>query len=154
MFTKDKGILGRDPDLKYSAAGKPFLNFSIAIRRSIKDKNGKYPSDWFDVAVFGERAEDIAKHATKGSLVQIEGDLQIQTWSDPQGKVKRSPKIIAKEAYVLAKYRMDEKTNEVTPIERVTPTNPQTPAENNAGGFLDDYADLESTIGTDDFPFF
>lgn len=66
------GRLGRDAELRRTQGGEPVLNFSVAVDdRSGKDK----AAVWFDVSVWGKRAEGLAPHLTKGTAVAVSGDL-------------------------------------------------------------------------------
>lgn len=69
--TKIMGYLGRPAEVRYSQAGKPYANFSIAVSRG-KDKE----TDWFDCTIFNDAAERMATEADKGSLVYVEGAMQ------------------------------------------------------------------------------
>lgn len=62
------GNVGKDAVLRRTNEGEPVLGFSIAV------DNGKdRPSTWFDCAVWGKRAEGLAKHIVKGSKLTVSG---------------------------------------------------------------------------------
>ncbi|MNE37364.1 Single-stranded DNA-binding protein SsbB [compost metagenome] len=62
------GNVGKDAVLRRTNEGEPVLGFSIAVDNG-KDK----PSTWFDCAVWGKRAEGLAKHIVKGSKLTVSG---------------------------------------------------------------------------------
>lgn len=67
------GNVGKDAVLRRTNEGEPVLGFSIAVDNG-KDREGKdRPSTWFDCAVWGKRAEGLAKHIVKGSKLTVSG---------------------------------------------------------------------------------
>lgn len=72
------GYLGRDPELKdyTNARGEPgrLVNFSVGVSRDVGDG-----TDWFDVTMFGRRAEVIEKFFGKGSQIIVTGRMQSET---------------------------------------------------------------------------
>ncbi|WCA57809.1 single-stranded DNA-binding protein [Agrobacterium tumefaciens] len=67
------GNVGKDAVLRRTNEGEPVLGFSIAVDNG-KDKSGNdRPSTWFDCAVWGKRAEGLAKHIVKGSKLTVSG---------------------------------------------------------------------------------
>jgi single-strand DNA-binding protein len=67
------GNVGKDAVLRRTQGGEPVLGFSIAVDNG-KDANGNdRPSTWYDCAVWGKRAEGLAKHIVKGSKLTVQG---------------------------------------------------------------------------------
>lgn len=83
---KGTGNLGKTPELKFidTAEGKKAVaNFSIRFDRDKRLEDGSYVDNggfWLDVAIFGKRAERVAKILSKGNRVYAEGSLKQQTW--------------------------------------------------------------------------
>ena len=83
---KGTGNLGKTPELKFieTADGKRAVaNFSIRFDRDKRLDDGSYVDNggfWLDVAIFGKKAEQVAKVLSKGSRVYAEGSLKQQTW--------------------------------------------------------------------------
>ena len=71
------GYLGRDPELKEyrNAQGetRSLCNFSVGVSRVGEG------TDWFDVTMFGKRAEVIEKWFQKGSQIIVSGRMQADT---------------------------------------------------------------------------
>lgn len=84
------GRLTRDPELRYSKAGKAFANISIATT-----DRAKHGDDWVDdpafvdITVFGTTAENVSKYRKKGQPLTIQGRLRTESWDDKHGQ-KRS----------------------------------------------------------------
>ena len=97
------GHLGRDPEMRFTPTGKSVSSFSVACNRSWKSKDGerKTETDWFNVVAWGDLAEISKQYLSKGSLVYVEGRLQIRDWMDSNGNKQKSVEIIAREILML-----------------------------------------------------
>jgi single-strand DNA-binding protein len=74
------GLVGRvsqDGIIATSASGLPYCHFSIAVNRSHKKEDGTWEEagHFFPLALFGPRAEALAKYLVKGQIVSINGHL-------------------------------------------------------------------------------
>lgn len=70
------GNLGRDPELRYTPAGKAVCEFSVAVNQGKKDpQTGEWSdeTDWARVSVWGEQAKTAAEKYRKGSKVLVDG---------------------------------------------------------------------------------
>ena len=79
------GRLTRDPELKSTNAGTSVCNFSVAVDRTYRDKDGNRPTDFFDISVFGATAEFVAKYFKKGSSIAISGAMESRKFVDKDG---------------------------------------------------------------------
>lgn len=71
------GRLTKDPELKFTQGdGIPVINFTLAINRPYKNKNGENEADFLFIEAWNKQAENIAKYCMKGSLVGVEGSLR------------------------------------------------------------------------------
>ncbi len=82
------GRLTRDPELRYSQAGKAVANMSIAVQRNREE------ADFFDCVAFEKTAETIANNLVKGREVGVSGRLQQDRWEDQQGQKRTTVKIM------------------------------------------------------------
>ena len=91
------GHLGRDPELRYSAAGMPIASLRIATDESYVDRDGNKVerTEWHTVVVFQRVAENCANYLSKGSLVYVEGSLQTRKWQDQQGQDRYTTEVKA-----------------------------------------------------------
>jgi single-strand DNA-binding protein len=84
------GRLTRDADLKYTASGFAFSNFSLAVNR--RKKNGNEwveEANYFDVNLFGKAAESLKPYLVKGKQIAVEGELKHDRWEqDGQARSK------------------------------------------------------------------
>src|SRR5699024_12192014 len=84
------GRLTKDVDLRYLQSGKAVGNFTIAINRPFKNKNGDYEADFINVVQFGKGAENLANYMKKGSQIGVDGRIQTRTFETKDGKTMRS----------------------------------------------------------------
>ena len=94
------GRLGRDPEVRYTQAGKPVASFSLAVDRDFKDKTtGEKSTDFIDIVAWRAAAEFVAKYFTKGRMAVVEGRLQIHDWKDKDGNNRHSAEVVADNIY-------------------------------------------------------
>lgn len=72
------GNLGRDPEMKYSDAGKPITRFSMCNTRKFTNGAGEKIEKkiWYNVTVFGAQAEPCNTYLAKGRKVLVTGHLE------------------------------------------------------------------------------
>lgn len=85
------GNLGGDAKL-VTLGQTQALEFSLASRRSRKDKNGQAVTDWVDVVYFKTALQP---YLTKGRMVQVTGEQEIHLYTTRQGEVKYGIKVTA-----------------------------------------------------------
>jgi single-strand DNA-binding protein len=97
------GRLGRDPELRYSQAGQPVCNFSMATDESFTDRDGNRQerTEWHRIVVFARQAENVSNYLRKGSLCFVEGRLQTRQWEDKEGQTRYTTEIVAQRVQFL-----------------------------------------------------
>ena len=72
------GNLGGDPEMRYMPSGDPVTNFSMAVNRKWKNKDGEPGEEtlWFRISAFGRMAEVCNEYLAKGRQVLVEGRLR------------------------------------------------------------------------------
>ena len=71
------GRLTADPELKQGQNGNSYMRFSLAVNR-----RGQDGADFISCAVFGQRAEALAKYGQKGTRLLICGHINIDSYDD------------------------------------------------------------------------
>ena len=86
------GNLGRDPELKYTNSGKAVCNFTIATTERWKDQQGQKQekTEWHNISVWGNVAENCDKFLSKGSSVCVVGKLQTSSYEKEDHKFYRT----------------------------------------------------------------
>ena len=90
------------PELKFINDGTAVANFSIANNVYKPSAEDKSYANFFDVVIFGNRAEALGKILTKGMLIALQGRLQQDRWENKEGQKRSKIKIIASEIKLMA----------------------------------------------------
>jgi single-strand DNA-binding protein len=86
------GNIGKDAKINQVQTSTGFINvanFSVAVATMKKDPaTGKPISQWFDCALWGDRADKIAQFLTAGTKVCVTGEVGVDSYQDGQGVMK------------------------------------------------------------------
>jgi single-strand DNA-binding protein len=74
------GRLTRDPELKTLSTGKKLVEFSIAVNKRIKPKEGN-DADFFYVKAWGQTAEYVNEYIGKGRMVSVDGRMETNQYT-------------------------------------------------------------------------
>ena len=75
--------LGRDAELRYTPGGKAVANLALAYSIGYGDNKR---TQWLDGSLWGDRAEKLTEHLTKGTKVLIYGDdVEVETYQKKDG---------------------------------------------------------------------
>ena len=82
------GRLGRDPEMRYTQAGKPVCSLNVATDEGYTNDRGEKvdKTEWHKVVFWDRQAETCSQYLAKGSLVFIEGRLSTRKYQDQQGQ--------------------------------------------------------------------
>jgi single-strand DNA-binding protein len=98
------GNVGKDPETRFTTAGKAVTNFSVATSESWKDKQTgeqKEQTEWHNIVVFDRLAEIVGEYVRKGSQVYVEGKITTRKWQDKDGRDRYTTEIVANEVQFL-----------------------------------------------------
>ena len=95
------GRLTRDPDLRYSQAGKAVCNFTLATNRPFKNAQGENEADFIKCVTYGKQAENLANYMRKGSLVGVEGRIQTRSYTNKDGNKVYTTEVVANQVSFL-----------------------------------------------------
>jgi single-strand DNA-binding protein len=97
------GAVGRDPEVRYSAAGKAVCTISVATSSKRKDQSGQYVEDvqWHRVTFYDRLAEIAGEYVKKGRPIYVEGRIKYGVYTDKNGVEKNTVDIIATELQLL-----------------------------------------------------
>lgn len=101
------GVVGREPEMRYTPSGRPVTSFSVATSRSWTSAEGerREETEWFNVVAWGNLAEICKSHLSKGQQVYVEGRLQTRGWEDENGKKHFRTELVANEMILLGERR-------------------------------------------------
>lgn len=60
-------------------------NFTVAVQRNFKNRDGDYDADFIKCTVFGNGADYLLKYGDKADTVSVSGELRQNRWTDQQG---------------------------------------------------------------------
>ena len=99
------GNLGSDPEMRFTADGKPVTSFRMATSRRYNTSTGesKEETDWFRITVWGKQAEQCNQFLAKGRQVYVEGRLHARNWEGQDGQTRTSLEVTANQVLFLDK---------------------------------------------------
>ena len=92
------GRCARDPELKFTPAGKAVCNMSIACSEKYK---GEEHTEWVNLVFWDKLAEIVGQYIHKGSLIFVSGKMQTRSWEDKEGNKKYTTEIVVREMKML-----------------------------------------------------
>src|SRR5688500_20147704 len=67
------GNVGRDPELRMTAGGRPVCDFSVAVNRVSGTGDGRSEqTDWYRVSCWGKQAETAQQIVQKGQQIYVD----------------------------------------------------------------------------------
>lgn len=96
------GRLTRDPELRVTAGGTSVASLRLAVTSRV-NRGGEWQDvpNYFDVTVFGRRAETVETYCGKGTRIGIDGRLSWREWEAKDGSRRQAVEVIADSAYFL-----------------------------------------------------
>lgn len=105
------GRLTRDPELRYTAAnGTPVATFTLAVNRRFGQQQQE--ADFIPIVVWSKQGEACANYLGKGSLVAVDGRLQIRSYEDREGKKRTVAEVVAESVQFLERRDKSSSYNE------------------------------------------
>jgi single-strand DNA-binding protein len=93
------GRLTRDPELRRTGSGVAVASFRVAVDRDHGPKGEEKKTDFIDCVAWRSIGEFVAKYFQKGSMIIVEGRLEMRDWKDKEGIKRTSAEINAERAY-------------------------------------------------------
>lgn len=117
------GRLGKDPEMRFTAEGRPVCEFSLAVGRSWKSPTGeeKKQTEWFKVVTWDKWAESVNQYVTKGQLVYVEGRVESRSWEGNDGTKHTTIVVQASTISYLSPKSAPKPKEEATPDEEDLP---------------------------------
>lgn len=126
-------LIGRfttDPVLRKTASNKSVASVTIAVARQYDREQ----TDFINVVIWNALADNVAKYTHKGSLVGVDGNLQMRKYTDKDGKERTTYEVVASGVEFLDSKPKNESVDPDDPI-------------------LEQNVDWGMTVNTDDLPF-
>ena len=87
------GRLTKDPELRYTQAGKAVCSFTLAVDRPYSGE--KKEADFINIVVWNKVGENCAQYLSKGRKAAVQGRLQIRSYEDDKGYKKYITEVVA-----------------------------------------------------------
>ena len=72
-------------ELKQNKNGTNYVQFTLAVNRPYKDEQGGQQADFITCVAWNKTAETIANYVLKGTMIGIEGRLQVRSYENEAG---------------------------------------------------------------------
>ncbi len=150
------GRLTRDPEIRTIGTGNSVANFTVAINRPFKNKEGIIEADFINVVSY-RSVENIGKYCFKGSLIGIEGRLQTRSYDAQDGSKRYVSEVVADSVEFLGTKRDRNETQSggFVDIPSATPIDTPSFEEGIDVSSEDPFKDFgtEVSLSDDDLPF-
>ena len=118
------GRITKDPEVHYTNnTNSAYIQFSIAVRKDFKNKDGQYDTIFVDCAAFSSTAQYIGNYVHKGDMLLVKGRLGIQAYQDKDGKTRTYTNIEVEQLENLTPPRQQEQAQQ-------QPQQPKQPEQN------------------------
>lgn len=79
------GRTTKNIELKQNKNGTNYVQFTLAVNRPFKDEQGQQQADFIQCVAWNKTAETIAKYVPKGTMIGVEGRLQVRSYDNEAG---------------------------------------------------------------------
>ena len=93
------GRLTKDPELRRTGSGVAVASFRVAVDRDYAQNGQERKTDFIDCVAWRKAGEFVAKYFKKGSMIVVEGRLEMRTWENREGSRHTSAEINVENAY-------------------------------------------------------
>ena len=145
------GNLGVDPEVRYTADGKPVLSCRVASnyrKRVAETRDWVDATNWYRVSLFGRLAERMSEQISagrlaKGAKVIVFGRLEASAYMDRNNQPQPSLDIVADDLVLLDSRPRAEGEFGAGDFESAAPAGRPAPGQARAAQHADEPADLE-----------
>lgn len=128
------GNMTSDPELRYTNNGTPVASFSIATNRRFKQGDEwKDQSEFHNIVVWSNLAQQLTQRAKKGTRVMVLGRLQTRSWEGQDGKKNYRTEVIADDVFLIDRYERG-KSDELPAPQSVQDNAPASGSKPSSGG--------------------
>lgn len=108
------GRLTKDPELRYTPNGVAVTSFALAVDRNFKSAQGERETDFINIVVWRQLAENCANFLAKGKLAAVDGRLQIRSYEGQDGQKRTMAEVIAENVRFLSPKEDDARQMNMT----------------------------------------
>ena len=116
------GNLTKDPELTTTNSGISVCRFTLAVPRRFQNAEGERETDFLNITVWRNQAENCNKYLKKGSKASVVGTIQTRSYDAQDGTKRYVTDIVADEVEFLTSRqstdeRKDEEVAKLQPID-------------------------------------
>ncbi len=104
------GRVTKDIELKKTNNDISVASFTLAINRPYKNQAGENEADFINCQCWRQTADNVAKYVSKGSLIGVEGRVQVRTYQDKEDNTRYVTEVVCDNVQFL-----DTKPKEESP---------------------------------------
>ena len=108
------GRLTKDPELRYTPNGVAVTSFALAVDRNFKSAQGEKETDFINIVVWRQLAENCANFLAKGKLAAVDGRLQIRSYEGQDGQKRTMAEVVAENVRFLSPKEDDARQMNMT----------------------------------------
>ncbi len=107
------GNLTRDVEMRTTAGGQSVANFSLAVTRSWRDKDGQQQdqTSFINCVAWGKPGEVIAQYVKKGSPLLVSGRLDQRSYEDKDGNKRQAVEVVVEDFTFVSGGNRDDNTS-------------------------------------------
>ena len=115
------GNLTKDPELTTTNSGISVCRFTLAVSRRYVGTSGERETDFLNIVVWRNQAENCSKYLKKGSKCAVVGSLQTRSYDAQDGSKRYVTEITADEVEFLSSKAGEgaERKEEVTELQPI-----------------------------------
>ncbi|MBQ6165264.1 MAG: single-stranded DNA-binding protein [Clostridia bacterium] len=143
-------IMGRltfDPELSTTSTGLSYTKFTVAVDRGYVKPGEQKKTDFIRCVAWRQQAEFITKYFRKGSMIAVQGSIQVRNYEDRNGIKREQAEIIVDNVSFCGS--KSESGTSGAPMSNAPSAPAEAPAYGN--GTADDFA--QALPPDDDLPF-
>lgn len=110
------GRLTKEPEVKLTSNQTEYCNFTVAVDRKFKDKDGKRQTDFIICVAWKQTAVFIQKYFHKGSRIGLTGSIQTRTFDDNEGRTVYVTEVVVDDVEFVESANKTEPTTAPAPI--------------------------------------
>lgn len=150
------GRLTRDPEVRSTSAGFSTVNFTVAVNRNFKNKEGNYDADFLPCVAFRNTADFISKFFKKGSMISLDGRVQTRNYDAQDGTKRYVTEIVVENVEFVGGRNegssSNQPTNDYVDAPSVAPVDEMPEYDIPASDPYENY-DKEVSLSDNDLPF-
>lgn len=132
------GRLTKDPEFRTTQNGVSIANFTLAVNRNFKNKNGEQQADFINVVVFRQQADNVNNYLSKGNLAGVDGRIQSRSYENKEGQRVFVTEVVADSVQFLEPKNNNQQNNQPQQQRGQAPAGNNTFANNNVDDNIDD----------------